>query len=361
MEPSSSFSPSDLILAAVLLLVAIPDADASPRPQAESCRRSELAGVASASRADEGPIRRNDGSQEAAQLLPAWAVVVDVLPPDGLVTDSVYVRKVQEAGLPWRIRHEGLGMNFLLVPAGVTVRGAEDDDTEAHGKEIGRHWVRIESAFYLGETEVTEAQWRLVQGLDPVPEPAGRLPRVNVTWRDLLEFCTRSGLELPRDSEWEYAARAGRSARVSLEEIQRTDWVGADGWESGPQAVGTRGRNAWGFADMLGNVREATCTRYGNYRELVPVGAELHPELEVSSLADDRIVSYHIVFRGGSYLAPLDQLQPTMRISMEPDVSNRALGLRAAYHLSNKPDMVKALTWDKADFERYIQDRKPTK
>src|SRR5688572_3561156 len=59
-------------------------------------------------------------------------------------------------GLPRRIRHEPSGMVLVLVPAGefvMGVRGNESPSRRQHRRVITR-------AFYLGETEVTNAQFR---------------------------------------------------------------------------------------------------------------------------------------------------------------------------------------------------------
>jgi hypothetical protein len=69
---------------------------------------------------------------------------------------------------------------------------------------------------------------------------------------------------LPTEGEWEYACRAGMQTKFwwgdSVEDGERRlNWAGnADGFEfvSPVDHYGARGRNKFGLADMLGNVRE---------------------------------------------------------------------------------------------------------
>lgn len=168
-----------------------------------------------------------------------------------------------------------LGMKFVLVPAGDFLMGS-DESPEALARdfpllehkrfveladEAPVHRVRLTRPFYMGQHEVTVAQFRrFVQASGYVPEAeadgsggygykpdydpdlsasgdafAGRDPQyswrnpgfaqrddhpvVNVTWNDAVALSrwlsAQEGVtyRLPTEAEWEYAARAGSRTR----------------------------------------------------------------------------------------------------------------------------------------------------
>src|SRR5258708_37645026 len=83
-----------------------------------------------------------------------------------------------------------------------------------------RNRVTIGNGFYMGRTEVTQAQWKVVMGTDPSHFKGGDLPVESVSWDDAQEFIGKlnemesaSGLvyRLATEAEWEYACRAGTS------------------------------------------------------------------------------------------------------------------------------------------------------
>ena len=71
----------------------------------------------------------------------------------------------------------------------------------------------------------------------------------------------RAGFQLPTESMWEYAARAGTTTRYpngdSDEDLAKIAWFGGQ-WEDGHKAVGLKGPNNWGLHDNCGNVFEWT-------------------------------------------------------------------------------------------------------
>ncbi|MBK8315375.1 MAG: SUMF1/EgtB/PvdO family nonheme iron enzyme [Acidobacteria bacterium] len=170
---------------------------------------------------------------------PAAALPSGLRQADGAATDA-------DTGLPTRVVHAASGVTLVLIPAGEFRMGQS---------EAAHHRV-IRNAFYLGETEVTNGQFRRfveetgyrtdaesgveVDGhtkgsfatappgaaTDPRewskeaswrtpfpglgnPAPVDEHPVVHVSWNDATAFAAHFRMRLPTEAEWEYAAWAG--------------------------------------------------------------------------------------------------------------------------------------------------------
>jgi len=139
---------------------------------------------------------------------PVAAGHLAVTVPSGCAVSSENTKSVGEAG--YRITHEASGIELIYVPAGSFMMG---DDGSGYKPEKPAHEVTVEG-FWVGRTEVTVGQWRGV--MDSVPEKCNsrgdQYPVVRVSWFECVEFCENTGLALPTERQWEYAAR-GPEAR----------------------------------------------------------------------------------------------------------------------------------------------------
>jgi len=124
-------------------------------------------------------------------------------------------------------------------------------------------------SFYIGQTEVTQKQWKAIMGDSDNPsEIAGDdLPVTNVSYNRALEFIAKLNQKnkgryrLPTALEWEYACRAGTSTRYYWGDSAEKNTMDPYAWckynsDSAPHTVGTKTPNAWHLYDMMGNVRE---------------------------------------------------------------------------------------------------------
>jgi hypothetical protein len=176
---------------------------------------------------------------------------------------------------------EGIGLRLVLIPAGRFQMGSPAAEEARDADEGPQHLVQLQS-FFLGQTPVTQAQWKVVADwpkvavdLNPTPSlfKGDNRPVEQVSWQEAMEFCHRlshrSNLAytLPSEAQWEYACRAGTTTPLAFGQTLTRDLANYGGncrYGSGPEGVyrkqttdvGSFPANAWGSHDMHGNVWE---------------------------------------------------------------------------------------------------------
>ena len=213
---------------------------------------------------------------------------------------------------------DGLKLQLVLIPAGEFVMGSP----EGCADELPPCRVRIDRAFWIGRTEVTNRQYSL---FDPshdsryidqqwkdhttpgYPANGPDQPVIRISWAEAMAFCrwlgARSGMEftLPTEAQWEYAARAGTNTAFSFGQASADFSAHANVADASIQLLAVRGvnpkpvknapatldfvprdarfddgqkiacdvglyqPNAWGLHDMHGNVAEWTLSAYRRY------------------------------------------------------------------------------------------------
>jgi formylglycine-generating enzyme required for sulfatase activity len=184
---------------------------------------------------------------------PAGCVVVTREPDPAVVTDAAALERMNATGLPWKIRHEKTGIVMLLCPSGDFVMGSPKGES-GRGVNEAQQRVEITAVFYISETEVTQEEWQRTMGANPSKFKGASKPVDTVTWNACQEFCQRTGLRLPSESEWEYACRAGTTGAYAGD-IYAMGWY-SDNSAGSMHPVRQKRANPWGLHDMHGNVWE---------------------------------------------------------------------------------------------------------
>jgi hypothetical protein len=138
------------------------------------------------------------------------------------------------------------------------------------------HQVTLSQQFWMGRTEVTQAEFLAVMGWNPSLQPGPDRPVETVTWQQARDYCTAltvmhaaslpAGYEyrLPTEAEWEYSCRAyttseyhtGSELLCSEARIMYSVSEQANCGHYGSAPVGSHTPNAFGLHDMHGNVWE---------------------------------------------------------------------------------------------------------
>jgi formylglycine-generating enzyme required for sulfatase activity len=196
---------------------------------------------------------------------------------------------------------ETLNITMLWIPPGRFWMGSAASEMGREESEGPQHLVQLQG-FFLAQTPITQAQWRVVAQWQPregeppwerslAPEPSrfqgDQWPVEGVSWDDANEFCRRlsrrSGrtYALPSEAQWEYACRAGTTTPFHFGETISSELANYDATASygeGPKGeyreqtteVASFPANAWGLHDMHGNVWEWCADHWHDNHEGAP-------------------------------------------------------------------------------------------
>jgi len=208
---------------------------------------------------------------------------------------------------------ENVSMKLALIPAGKFMMGSPDSEQWHYKIEGPQHEVTLSKPFYMGVTEVTQAQYEAVMGTNPSNFKGATNPVETVSRKDAAEFCkklsekTRQTVRLPTEAEWEYACRAGTATAFSFGDADSAlgdyAWYDANRGSTTHHPVGQKKPNAWGLFDMHGNVWEWCADWRGDY----PNGAATDPQGPASGTSR--------VLRGGAWSTPPDPCRSADRYS----------------------------------------------
>lgn len=240
-------------------------------------------------------------------------------------------------------------INGAAFRMGALENTSSDDLKDLLPNEVPQRYITIQT-FYLGKTEVNQAQWLTVAMMPQVkeylpPDPSdikgGSLPVTNITFTQAVEFCERlsrrTGLKyrLPTEAEWEYACRAGTQTLYGFGNVLPKDVANYEFKSNAPLAGEEIGvANLYGLFNMNGNVWEWVQDRWHpNYDQGPPPDGKAW-ETITNYVADGAQLSneYRRVVRGGTYARELKWCRCSARTdSRETDAAkNKVLGFRVA-------------------------------
>jgi formylglycine-generating enzyme required for sulfatase activity len=241
---------------------------------------------------------------------------------------------------------------LVWIEPGTFIMGSPGTEKDRYSDEGPQTHVRIESGFWMGKYEVTQEQYESVMGNNPsyfLGNP--KRPVEQVSWEDATNYCGKlthrersagrlpagHSYRLPTEAEWEYACRAGTTARFAFgddldyEILKRYAWY----WETSTaikpagvyfestgryhttHPVGQRRSNVWGLYDMHGNVWE-WCLDW--YSDALSGGSVTDPRGPLKGL--------HRVYRGGSWYDYGWYCRSSARYVSAPEEGDYDIGFR---------------------------------
>jgi|688.fasta_scaffold111040_3 formylglycine-generating enzyme required for sulfatase activity len=265
--------------------------------------------------------------------------------------------------------YRDVAITMVKIPGGTLLMGSPREETERSDDEGPLHEVKLES-FFMGQTPITQAQWREVAGWQERPgeqwgrqlelEPSyhqnkgmqgenkprllavesniDQCPVERVSWWDAMEFCDRlsqrtgRSYTLPSEAQWEYACRAGTTTPFCFGETISPDLANYNGdftYLDGPKGVYREQTspvvlfpaNAWGMQDMHGNVWEWCADHWHpNY-----YGAPNDGSPRINPDAKEEEVR---LLRGGSWFSHPENCRSAYRVSNHPGCRYDHFGFR---------------------------------
>jgi formylglycine-generating enzyme required for sulfatase activity len=241
---------------------------------------------------------------------------------------------------------KGVTMKLAQIAPGKFIMGSPKGAKDRTDSEGPQHEVTISKPFYMGIYEVTQEQYEAVTGKNPSEFEGKQNPVDSVSWDNAAEFCeklsqkTGRSVRLPTEAQWEYACRAGSTARFFFGDDESK--LGDYAWyakNSGGRThpVGQKKPNAFGLYDMYGNLWEWCFDRYADsYTPAGSAGADAqNVDPQGPSSGKERVL------RGRCWFDPPGGWWTTTRHGISPGMGSHHRGFRLAVEVKEKAVEVK--------------------
>jgi formylglycine-generating enzyme required for sulfatase activity len=229
---------------------------------------------------------------------------------------------------------------MVAIQAGTFQQGSNAPDDPPY---LGQYYdtivrqVTLSYCFWMGATEVTQAQYQALMGTNPSYFPGANNPVERVNWDNAQAYCAAlttqqaalgnvpAGYQfrLPTEAEWEYACRAGTTTEFNTgaallcgdAKFLYSNHSNSSCNSSSTVPVSSYAPNAWGLYDMHGNVFEWCLDSYAGY---------------ITGPVTDPFVTGgpYRVFRGGSWGGDSVFCRSAFRLVDNPGLTNLNLGFR---------------------------------
>ena len=221
-------------------------------------------------------------------------------------------------------------LEMVAIPSGELMMGSNEQNNE---QPI--HHVKIQS-FYMSKYPITQAQYEAVMGKNTSRFKGNNRPVEQVTWHNAVEFCYRLSqqtgktYQLPSESRWEYACRAGSTTKYHFGDNENQlgyyAWYGSNSSKQ-THPVGQKEPNQYGLYDMHGNVWEWCADDWHNNYEGAPTDGSVWYDGN----------SNYSPLRGGSWANLPDYCSSTFRDSSignrRVNIGSNVVGLRIVCEL----------------------------
>jgi formylglycine-generating enzyme required for sulfatase activity len=203
-------------------------------------------------------------------------------------------------------------LTYVWIPPGNFTMGCSPADPECARDEKPAVQVTIAKGFWMGQTPVTQEAYQHVTGKSPGYFKSAKFPADSISWDEAQTYCQATGMRLPTEAEWEYAARAGTTLS-RYGDLDQIAWYGVNSGDKTHEVM-QKQPNAWNLYDMLGNVWEWTADWYGAYT----AAAQSPPSGKIR------------VLRGGSWGNGPSFVRVSVRSGNEPENRSNVVGFRCA-------------------------------
>jgi len=254
---------------------------------------------------------------------------------------SVYTVAQAKALLDAASRSELAKM--VEVPAGDFTMGT--DLKRANEQNKPKHQVYLDT-FVIDKYPVTQAQYALFVADElyrpplnwkdgHIPQGMAKHPVTMVSWYNARAYCDWQGKRLPKESEWEKAARGTKGQRWPWGERMQVDSLNVYYKVGHTTAVDAypHGASPFGVMDMAGNVQEWTATEFAPYPGANASSQVFHPkklDATYSAGSEDIERMVYFVMRGGSWKSdPFSAASYHRNYSM-PNYASDFYGFRCA-------------------------------
>jgi len=298
-------------------------------------------------------IQRTTQSPRAKQARVAENVGAGIIPESinvaNIIDSGANIINIYSNTLENELAQERISILYfepetVLIPAGSFLMGANPAEG-IPGYETPRHEVML-PAYRIGKYPITNAQYEqfvrstshsVAPGMgwagQQIHEGTEKLPVIGVTWYDAMAYCewlskkTGRKYTLPNEAQWEKVCRGGKNALYPWGD--ELDPKRSNHGNSTIAAVDAYPvQNEYGCFDLVGNVRQWTCTLWGEKRVTPDYMYPWHEDGRNNLSAGRQI---RRVVRSSSFQDSLELMRCSARTGQLPDdsgTSSTLLGIR---------------------------------